>query len=211
MDILKAITVIVVAHAMGCFAVGYYLVLWRTGRDLRNEGSGSLGASNSGRILGRTAYLATGLLDMAKGILAVALARWAGPQEWLACLAGLAVVAGHCWPVQLGFRGGKGIATGYGVVLALAPMVAMAMWAVFIPVRLLSRSSLMAGLLAFIATPFLAFTLHSGLSVGLTFVMLNIVVFLTHRGNLIEELSKRAAPPSPSPETVATPNPQSPP
>ena len=190
MVILKVISVVFAAYALGCFVTGYYLVGWRTGKDLRTLGSGSLGAKNAGRLLGRGGYFTTSLVDIAKGFAAVLLARWAGLADWALGLTALAVVAGHNWPAQLGFHGGKGIATGYGVVLALAPWVAGAMWGVFLPITLLLRSSTLGGVAAFLAAPLLAMAFSAGLPLVVTFALVGMIVAFTHRRNVRAELVK---------------------
>ncbi len=193
MVIFKVISVVFAAYLMGCFVTGYYLVRWRTGKDLRTLGSGSLGARNAGRLLGSGGYFTTGLLDFAKGVAAILLARWAGLNDWALGVAALAVVAGHNWPAQLGFHGGKGIATGYGAVLALAPWVAGAMWGVFLPITLLLRSSTLGGVAAFLAAPLLAMAFSARLPVVVTFALLGMIVAFTHRRNVRDELVKRPA------------------
>ena len=113
------------AYLLGCFAIGYYLVRARTGKDIREIESGSTGARNVGRVLGKPGFVLTAFGDVGKGALAV----WSA-QEWtnnnhLAALALLAVVAGHLWPAQLRFRGGKGVATSFGALLMFDYRVAL--------------------------------------------------------------------------------------
>jgi glycerol-3-phosphate acyltransferase PlsY len=115
---LPSLACLALAYAAGCFNAGYYLVRWLRGEDIRRRFSGSTGARNAGRLLGRPAFFAVFLLDAGKGALAVALARLldADPRvvPWMIPLA----VAGHVWPAQLGFAGGKGIAAAFGAVAA---------------------------------------------------------------------------------------------
>ncbi len=203
MGTLNVIAVVLAAYALGCFVTGYYLVRWRTGQDLRLLGSGSLGAKNAGRILGRGGYFLTSLVDIAKGLTAVLLARWAGLSGWAVTMAALAVVAGHNWPLQLGFRGGKGVATGYGVVLAAAPWVAGAMWGVFLPITLLLRSTTLGGVAAFAAAPLLAMAFSAGPPVVTLCAMTGAVVAFTHRNNLRAEL---AGPPASAPSAGVVPD-----
>src|SRR5947209_17495647 len=105
------------AYALGCFTTGYYLVRVRTGQDVRDFGSGNVGAKNVGRILGSWAFFATVIVDCAKGAFAVWAARHFTNDPILLCVAVLAVAIGHVWPVQLHFRGGKGIATSLAALL----------------------------------------------------------------------------------------------
>src|SRR5262245_16428862 len=112
---------ILLCYALGCLTTGYYLVWLRTGVDIRTLGSRSLGARNVGRALGATGFFMTLLGDIGKGVVAILLARYIGLAEAALPLALLAVVAGHIWPVQLGFQGGKGLATAAGALLIYDP------------------------------------------------------------------------------------------
>src|ERR1051326_4572526 len=107
------------AYLLGCFATGYYLVRLRTGQDIRELGSGNVGATNVGRALGTRGFVLTFLGDAAKGALAVSLARLLPGPLWLADVAMIAVVAGHIWPIPLRGRGGKGGATTLGALAVL--------------------------------------------------------------------------------------------
>lgn len=117
---MRTLLLCLVCYLLGGFCAGYYWVRLRDGRDVRETGSGSTGARNVGRLLGRGAFLATVFLDAAKGALAIALAVWFGAGAWGTALALLAVVAGHVVPIQLQWRGGKGVATALGGLLAWA-------------------------------------------------------------------------------------------
>src|ERR1041385_8259254 len=101
------------SYLLGCFAAGYYLVRMRLGEDIRELGSGSVGARNVGRVLGKTGFLLTVLSDFGKGAFAVWAARhfFTPSDERLVALAMISVIAGHIWPMQLRFRGGTRTAT----------------------------------------------------------------------------------------------------
>lgn len=117
------------AYLLGSIPFGYLIVRWQKGVDVRRTGSGSTGATNVMRNLGALGFVATFMLDMGKGIVAVLLASHltSGNPRWIA-LASVAAILGHCFPVWLKFRGGKGVATGVGVFIALAPVqVALAL------------------------------------------------------------------------------------
>ena len=112
------------AYALGCFNTGYYLVRWKTGHDLRTLGSGNAGARNTSRVLGPVGFGLTLLGDMLKGASAVLGARLLGWPPAACILVLVAITAGHNWPVQLGFRGGKGLATSFGALLVFDPFLA---------------------------------------------------------------------------------------
>lgn len=109
-------------YAIGCVVTAWYVVKWRTGADLRTLHSGTTGARNAGRVLGRAGFALVAVLDVLRGLLAMTLAAACGLREWWLVAAGVAVLAGHLWPVQLGFRGGKGIAVSVGVLAWSLPL-----------------------------------------------------------------------------------------
>lgn len=116
------------SYAMGCFCAGYYLTRLRTGQDIRLMGSGAAGAKNVGRVLGAWGFSLTFILDFAKGAAAVWLAHRVGRDPSVVMMCVIAVVAGHIWPLQLKFRGGKGIATGLGATVMFGGP-----WGFFLP------------------------------------------------------------------------------
>jgi glycerol-3-phosphate acyltransferase PlsY len=128
--------VLVAAYLLGSIPFGYLIVRAKEGTDVRETGSGGTGATNVTRRAGKAAGVVTLLLDAAKGALAVLLARWlAAPDfaiNWWVAAAAILAVMGHIFPVWLRFRGGKGVATGVGVFLALAPLAVAGAAVIFI-------------------------------------------------------------------------------
>ena len=120
------------AYFVGSIPFAFIFVRYVTGRDVRCEGSGNVGATNALRSAGWKVGVAVTVLDIAKGSLAVWAMMVFNPESaWLAA-ARLAVVAGHCFPPWLLFRGGKGVATGFGAFLIIAPLSALAALGVWI-------------------------------------------------------------------------------
>jgi glycerol-3-phosphate acyltransferase PlsY len=115
--------VTLMAYLLGSIPFGYLIVRWQKGVDVRTTGSKSIGATNVLRNLGIAGFVATFILDSGKGLVAVLLASklTANDPRWVAAAA-VAAIAGHIFPVWLKFRGGKGVATGLGVFVALAPV-----------------------------------------------------------------------------------------
>lgn len=118
-----AATTPLIAYLLGSIPFGYLIVRWQKGIDVRSTGSGGTGATNVMRNLGIMGFVATFILDVGKGIAAVLLTSHLvhGDPRWIAA-ASVAAIMGHCFPVWLKFRGGKGVATGVGVFIALAPL-----------------------------------------------------------------------------------------
>ncbi|MFN9459299.1 MAG: glycerol-3-phosphate 1-O-acyltransferase PlsY [Acidobacteriota bacterium] len=123
---------LVVAYLLGGVPVGYLLVRWKTGQDVRAMGSGNIGATNVARTTGKLVGIGTLVLDIGKGWVAVWLMGRFGSAEplWLA-LAGLTVILGHAFPVFLKFQGGKAVASFVGAFLYLAPLPLLAVTVVF--------------------------------------------------------------------------------
>jgi glycerol-3-phosphate acyltransferase PlsY len=124
---------IVVAYLLGAIPFGYLLTRFTTGKDVRGEGSGNIGATNVLRAAGRGAAIATLVLDMAKGFAAVWIAGMLTDNSpgWMANAA-LAVMVGHAFPIFLGFKGGKAVATFAGAFLYLTPVPMLAALIVFV-------------------------------------------------------------------------------
>ena len=109
---LTSLLLLAIGYLLGAIPSGYLAGRWLKGIDLRECGSGSTGATNVLRNVGKGPALAVFLIDVGKGALAVLLAKSVGLSDWLQVLAGLAALAGHIWPVWLGWKGGKAVATG---------------------------------------------------------------------------------------------------
>jgi acyl phosphate:glycerol-3-phosphate acyltransferase len=120
---MTKICLVILSYLMGCFTAGYYLVRFETGQDIRTMASGNVGSRNVGRMLGARGFMLTFICDAGKGLLAVWLARQVSSEGWFGTAVLIAVTAGHLWPVQLRFRGGKGIATFAGGMILLQPLV----------------------------------------------------------------------------------------
>jgi len=176
------------AYLLGCFTTGYYLVRLARGHDVRDLGSGNVGAKNVGRILGIPGFLCTLLGDFAKGSLAVWAARHFVKDERLVALALLAVVVGHVWPLQLRFRGGKGIATSLGAVVVYDYHLAVAFVLLFLVAFAFLRKTVLPGLFAFVCLPLVSmYHAQDNISVTTTSA-LAFLVLLTHRKNVMEEI-----------------------
>ncbi|HXE41722.1 MAG TPA: glycerol-3-phosphate acyltransferase, partial [Candidatus Baltobacteraceae bacterium] len=177
------------AYLLGCFAAGYYLVRSRLGEDVRELGSGSVGARNVGRILGKTGFLVTLLSDFGKGALAVWIAHHFTKDERIVALAMVLVVAGHIWPAQLKFHGGKGMATSLGALLVFDPKLAMIYCVLFLGAFALLWRTVLPGLFALICVPLVALFLDQDrIEVVLMTITAGLVLF-AHRKNIADEFS----------------------
>lgn len=186
-DVLPALGWALGAYLLGGFATGYYWVRFRTGQDIRELGSGSIGARNVGRVLGKTGFLITLLGDFGKGALAVLAARGFSNHKLFAAVTLLFVVAGHIWPLLLGFRGGKGVATSLGALLAFDWQLALIYGGIFLLGLALMRRTVLPGLLAFLLLPLVSYWRHHDRFEAAGFATLAALVLFAHRQNLMEE------------------------
>ncbi|TVP55300.1 MAG: glycerol-3-phosphate acyltransferase, partial [Gemmatimonadales bacterium] len=132
---------VLAAYLLGATPTSFWVGRAISGRDLRREGSGNLGATNALRVLGWKAALPVLVVDLAKGWAPVALFPLidGSAAPWLALLYGAATIIGHVYSFWVGFRGGKGVATSAGVFLALAPWALLAAFAVWLVAVVVSR------------------------------------------------------------------------
>lgn len=180
--------VLLASYFLGCFTTGYYLVRARTGQDIRDAGSGSVGARNVGRLLGPYGFVLTLLGDFAKGAAAVWITRYFTGNERLALVALIVVVAGHIWPLQLRFRGGKGIATSLGALLVYSPALTLIFAMLIVVGFILTRRTVISGLTAFALLPLGSFFLNQDAAQICGISVLAALVLIAHHKNLAEEI-----------------------
>ncbi len=177
-----------IAYLLGSIPSGYLIVKLKTGGDIRKTGSGNIGATNVFR-KSKASGLLTLALDGAKGWLAVMISVWMGAGlEWQAAAAVLAI-AGHMFTVWLRFKGGKGVATGCGAYLALAPAAVGAALAVFVLACVLTRFVSLSSILASAAFPLCAWLLGSPPAVVAGGAVGSALIVAKHHENIRRLLS----------------------
>jgi glycerol-3-phosphate acyltransferase PlsY len=181
------------AYVLGCFATGYYLVRALRGEDIRNVDSGSVGARNVSQVLGRRGFVLTTLGDIAKGVLAVWATRYLTGDDCLAGVVMLAVTAGHIWPAQLCFHGGKGVATSLGALLIYDWRLAMTYVLVFLGGFALTRKTVLPGLFGYVCLPVAAYWLNRDVLNATVIALLGALVLIAHRRNIVEEFPALAS------------------
>lgn len=175
---------LILGYLLGSIPSGWLAGRWLKDIDLRELGSGSTGATNVLRQVGKGPALVVFLIDVGKGAAAVLIARALGLGDWIQVLAGLTALAGHIWPVWLGFKGGKAVATGLGMFLGLAWPVGLASFGVFMAVFSLSRLVSLASVLAAITLPLLM-AAGSGSKANLVVALVAMLLVLwRHRSNI---------------------------
>jgi glycerol-3-phosphate acyltransferase PlsY len=178
--------VLVLAYVLGAIPFGYLLVKWKTGADVRGSGSGNIGATNVLRTSGAAAGVATLLLDIGKGYLAVWLAGRLtdGSALWMSAAA-LAVMAGHAYPVFLRFQGGKAVASFIGAFLCLTPLPMVAILVVFVGVVAGTRHISMGSIVAAAVFPLGVWLIQKPtLPIVLSAVLAAAFIIYRHRSNI---------------------------
>lgn len=179
---------LLLGYLLGSIPSGFLAGQWCKGIDLRTIGSGSTGATNVLRNVGKGPALAVFLVDVAKGaaavLLASALTQNNPLNDWIQVLAGLAALSGHIWPVWLGFKGGKAVATGFGMFLGLAWPVGLACFGMFMAVFSISRIVSLASVVAAVSLPLLmAAGSDSNANLVVALVAMLLVLW-RHRSNI---------------------------
>ncbi|MCH7774947.1 MAG: glycerol-3-phosphate acyltransferase [Gemmatimonadetes bacterium] len=187
-QLVQGIGIFLGSYILGCFTAGYYFVRLRTGKDIRQFGSGSVGARNVGRVVGPFGFALTLLVDFAKGAVAVWAAMHFTASARLAAVAMVAVVMGHIWPFQLRFRGGKGIAASLGALLVYDYSLALALLPLFVGILVLLRRTVLSGLLAFALIPLVGILMRQGALQLVALSALVALVLIAHRKNLVAEV-----------------------
>ena len=194
-------------YLLGSIPAGYLAGRWLQGIDIRQQGSGSTGATNVLRVVGKGPALAVFLVDVLKGTAAVVLAKvvladhtmggstasWS-TDSWVVA-AGLAALAGHIWPLWLGWRGGKAVATALGMLLGLTWPVGLACFGVFLAVLSVSRIVSLSSVVAALALPALMLAWFQDQGMGLRWpylvlaLLTGVLVIWRHRSNLARLLA----------------------
>jgi len=181
---MTQVLMLIGSYLFGAIPAGY--LAFRLGKkgDLREHGSGTTGATNTLRTAGWKIAVPVLLFDIFKGVLPVLLAAHWFQAVWLPPAAGLAAILGHCFPVYIGFRGGKGVATAIGCFLALAPSPLLCALGVFLLVVALTRIISLSSLAATASIPLFALLLGRSRETILLGLLVFVLVVIQHRENI---------------------------
>ena len=183
-DSLTALLLMAVGYLLGSTPSGFLAGRWLKGIDLRDCGSGSTGATNVLRNVGKGPALVVFLVDVGKGALAVLVTKSVDLNDWVQVLAGLAALAGHIWPIWLGWKGGKAVATGLGMFLGLAWPVGLACFGLFIAVISIFRIVSLSSVVAAIGLPLLMLISGGGSAYVVVSLVASLMVLWRHRSNI---------------------------
>ena len=175
---------IIASYFIGAIPSGVVLARTVSGKDIRQEGSGNIGATNVTRVLGKKLGALTLAGDLLKGFLPVCIGSYLVSSLNVVCLMGLAAFLGHLFPVYLRFKGGKGVATALGIFLYFAPLVILIEVVVFIAVVGIWRYVSLGSLIAAAAMPLLLLLFAFPKPVVLLSSAFALLIFIKHKANI---------------------------
>ena len=185
---MRVLIPIIVSYLLGSIPFGYLIVTAKTGSDIRQTGSGGTGATNVSRRAGKTAGILTLVLDALKGAAAVVIAKWfladVNNAMWWAGLAGIVAMLGHIFPVWLAFRGGKGVATGVGVFLVLAPVAVLLSAILFLMIVWTTRYVSLGSMIAALSVALFAWLLNASAPIVVSTLLSAFLIVYAHRANI---------------------------
>jgi len=181
--ILEHILLIAVAYLLGAIPFGLVFTRWLTGHDPREHGSGNIGATNVSRTGGKSIGLLTLAADIGKGALPVAWAVHTASETVIALVA-IAAFMGHIFPIYIGFRGGKGVATMFGVLLPWQPWIAVVAFCMWLMALGAWRYVALASILAGFTLPVSAWLLHASTPCISASSLFCLLILVRHRSNI---------------------------
>ena len=189
MEIILNLLILFLGYLFGSFPSGYLAGRIAKGIDIRSLGSGSTGATNVLRHIGKRAAITVFLLDLFKGVLSILLAKYFLLNDSWQVAIGLSTLIGHIWPIWLNWKGGKAVATGLGIFLGLSWQVGLATLGVFIIMITLFRIVSLASVSAALALPLIMFLSFSTSDFSLPFLIISLLamtlVIWRHRENIV--------------------------
>lgn len=177
---------IVVSYLIGSISFSYLIAKKLAGIDIRTQGSGNAGATNTLRVLGKGPGIVVLVLDALKGAIAMGIAHWiTGGNPVAYAISGIFAIVGHNWPVFFGFRGGKGIATTLGVALALSPMAFLISAVITVIVIAITRYVSLGSLVFVTLLPILLWFMTDHPVYPLASLMITVFAYIRHSSNIV--------------------------
>ena len=187
--------ILLLSYLFGSFPSGYLVGRIAKGIDIRSVGSGSTGATNVLRHIGRRAAITVFLLDVFKGVLSILLAKYFLLNDSWQVAVGLSTLIGHIWPIWLNWKGGKAVATGLGVFLGISWQVGLSTLGVFIVMILIFRIVSLASISAAIALPYIMYLSFETTNISLPFLVISVLamslVIWRHRENIVRLIRRK--------------------
>jgi len=181
--------ILLLGYFFGSFPSGYLAGRIAKGIDIRSLGSGSTGATNVLRHIGKRAAVTVFLIDVSKGVLSILLAKYFLLNDSWQVAVGLSTLIGHIWPIWLNWKGGKAVATGLGVFLGISWQVGLATLGIFIVIITLFRIVSLASVSAAVALPLIMYLSFNTTNFSLPFLVISLLamslVIWRHRENIV--------------------------
>lgn len=178
------IVLVLISYLFGCLNGAYYVGMKAAKQDIRSLGSSNAGARNAGRVFGRSAFIYTVSIDALKTIIPLVIALFFYDRTgWMLGCVALAVLIGHIWPLQLQFRGGKGVVVYLAVALMLAPLTLIGVGLTLLVGLGIKRNFTLVGLIALCTIPVFLTILSKLMLAGLFLMMLCIVILVHRKGD----------------------------
>lgn len=183
-SLFLVVLIVIGGYLVGSIPTGYMIAKWAGVQDIRNHGSGNIGATNVGRSLGKTFFALVFSIDAGKAYAYMSAVSWYAPE--ILAIAGIALVLGNVYSLFLGGKGGKGVATSVGVIAFLMPYCLPVMFCIFILIALWTQTVGVASVVAFMMLPFFAYVIygHTVMSV-IVAIFLSLLIPLTHYSNIM--------------------------
>lgn len=191
---MNFIFILIISYLLGAIPFAYIMTRILTGKDVRCYGSGNVGATNAGRLLGFKYGLLVAVLDVLKGIIAVTIAKnLLSPElpRYYLLIASLFVIIGHNWSVFLKFSGGKGVATTFGVIFCLYPLAFFVFLLIWVIVVLLTHYISLASIISGIILPFVVFLSKGEISDIIFTLIFAVLIIVRHRTNIVRLINKK--------------------
>lgn len=187
MNYLYVLAFAIIAYLIGSIPTGYIIVKLKTNQDIRTIGSGSTGATNVKRVLGKKWFFIVMLLDALKGALPVVLAKVLTVDTYgiYAVISAIFVIIGHSKPIFLQFKGGKSVASGVGTILALNPLVGLSIAAIWGVITYISKYVSLGSIIALILSPFLMYLFKNPIGYIVYCLIAAIYIVWLHRENIV--------------------------
>lgn len=177
-------SLLIIAYLLGAIPFGYLIGKWK-GLDIRQKGSGNIGATNVARVLGKQYGIAVFVLDFLKGFIPTYIAvRWFGLDNWMVTWVGLAAVLGHMFTPFLGFKGGKGVATSAGVLFGISPLLGLVTLAIWFVVYKLSGYVSLGSIIAAFTAIFLGGMFAFPKNVLFLIGIVAVLILIKHKSNV---------------------------
>lgn len=172
-----------------CYIIGSIPTAYIIGKlfgkcDIRQVGSGNVGATNVFRVIGHVPGIIVLIIDILKGVIAVLLARFLLHQQLIEIIAGILSIAGHTWTIFLKFKGGKGVATSLGVFTALAPIPVIIVLPIFVLIVALTKYVSLGSIIGAILLPFLIWQIEANIVLTLLATVVSVFILIKHIPNI---------------------------